>query len=150
MPDYTDMGAVFAAIGEYLRHFNWLVTGGLHYSEFASDAIVSDSGDAIWLNGIQLGEFSAGLHRIVDWGVFSGFSPSVRLDVNDLAVYPIADGNPLFWVANPVMQHPLAEVEIVCFDRGLTLLFSKDQRIEGAFRSYFPEQSTWPRTIKDV
>ena len=39
----------------------------------------------------------------------------------------------------PRIQHPLAEVEIVCWDSGSTLLLCRDQSIGEGFRAYFPE-----------
>ena len=37
------------------------------------------------------------------------------------------------------IQHPLAEVEIVCFDNTSTLLLSRDDDLSRRFRSFFPE-----------
>ncbi|QDT74474.1 hypothetical protein [Lacipirellula limnantheis] len=139
MPYYTDIGVVYDAFGGRLNQFSWLVTGGQHTSYFGPDAIHSADGDATWLTGTQFDAFAKSVHRLVDWGVFSGFPSDAVLDVDNLQVYPYADGNPQFWVANPTIQHPQAEIEIVCFDTALVLLLCRDEALEWTFREHFPE-----------
>lgn len=139
MPYYTDIGVVYDAFEGRLSHFDWLATGGQHPSYFCPDAIHSADGEATWLTGQQFAAFAKSVHRQVNWGVFSGFPPGTVLDVDNLQVYPYADGNRQLWGANPTIQHPQAEVEIVCWDTSLTLLLCRDQTLEQAFRDYFPE-----------
>ena len=73
------------------------------------------------------------------WATLSGFPPSVSLDLENLVVFPYADCNQGFWIDEPKIQHPLAEIEIVCFDSSLMLLLTKDRTIGESFRRYFPE-----------
>lgn len=72
------------------------------------------------------------------WGVFSGFSPEVTLEEVQKYDLPFAEGYKGFWVDNVVIQHPLAEVEIVAWDSSLTLLISKDDNLVHKFRSNLP------------
>jgi hypothetical protein len=72
------------------------------------------------------------------------------LVISNLEVKPYADGNPGFWVENPKLQHPLAKVEIVCFDSSLTLLFSKDQEIGERFKDYFRDAVDIKEYIKKI
>lgn len=88
----------------------------------------------------------AALSAIVDahdvqfiWGVLSGFSPGVTPDLTSLDPYPFADGNEALWRPDLQIQHPLADVEIVCWDSSATILLSRDDDITRRFRLYFPE-----------
>jgi len=71
--------------------------------------------------------------------VFSGIKKEFDIDVNDLSVEPYADGNPNFWIPEPQIQHPLAEIEIVCWDSTSTLFLSKDNEIGQKFKNYFTD-----------
>lgn len=71
--------------------------------------------------------------------MLSGFQPGTSLDLSSLATYPRADGNDALWAPNVSIQHPLAEVEIVCWDSTATLLLSRDDDLTRRFRRFFPE-----------
>ena len=43
-----------------------------------------------------------------------------------------------FWKEKPSIQHPLARIELVAWDSGLTLFISKDEDIVNRFRNAFP------------
>jgi hypothetical protein len=94
-----------------------------------------------WLTGVELTRIVSEHGGRFDWGVLSGFPPTVKLDLERLEVEPYADGNPGFWVARPQVQHPLAEIEIVCWDTSATLLLCREQcrPLAERFRRYFPE-----------
>jgi hypothetical protein len=63
----------------------------------------------------------------------------VAIDVTTLATYPYADGNGALWKPKVSIQHPLAAVEIVCWDSSATLLLSRDDDLTERFRRFFPE-----------
>lgn len=50
---------------------------------------------------------------------------------------PYAEGNPDFWAEQPAIQHPQAEIEIVCWDSTSTLFFSKNEELGNLFHEYF-------------
>ena len=70
--------------------------------------------------------------------MLSGFRPGVELDLGRLEASPYAE-NTALWEPGVRIQHPLAEVEIVCFDNTSTLLLSRDEDLSRRFRSFFPE-----------
>jgi hypothetical protein len=137
----TDLRLVFEALGGRQREFNWLLTDlelnryppGLAYSPKAR------SDEARWLSGTELtGIVEADDVQFI-WGVLSGFRPGTEVDVVIRESCPYADGNAGLWTPNVSIQHPLAEVEIVCWDGSATLLLSRDHDLTERFRRFFPE-----------
>ena len=141
MAYFTDLRLVFRAIGDRQREFNWLVTdlecSWLEVRDGRPEPLPGSG--PYWLTGGELSRLVAEYEMQFIWAVLSGFPPGVSVDLDRLAVVPYADGNAEFWVAEPRIQHPVAEVEIVCWDSTSTLLLCKDQSIGESFRRYFPE-----------
>jgi hypothetical protein len=141
MPFHTDLRLVFEAFGGRAREFNWLLTDielnvyppGLAYSG------VGDRNTARWRSGSELSDIVTTQEIRFVWGVLSGFRPGVTIDPAALDVHPFADGNRSFWAPGARIQHPLADVEIVCWDAGATVLLSHDDDLTRRFRSFFPE-----------
>lgn len=139
MPFHTDLRVVFKAFGGRQVEFNWLLTDldcNFYPPEFQLDL---QPAHPIWLSGEKL-------TRLVDqyaiqfhWAVLSGFAPPISVDLNHLEVEPYADGNETLWVAGAKIQHPLAKVELVCWDGSATLLRSHDEDLTVRFRTFFPE-----------
>jgi hypothetical protein len=139
MPFHTDLRRVFEAFDGREREFNWLLTDvelnvyplGLEY--------IADPETARWRSGAELSDIVKAHEIQFIWGVLSGFRPGVTITPAALDVYPFADGNRSLWTPNPRIQHPLADVEIVCWDSGATLLLSRDDDLTRRFRSFFRE-----------
>ena len=72
------------------------------------------------------------------WAVLSGFDKSCSKDDVLNYEFPAADGYGGFWKEELSIQHPLACVELVAWDGGLTLLISKDEDLVNRFRNAFP------------
>lgn len=141
MPFFTDLRLVFRAIGDRQTEFNWLVTD-LEYVSLGSHGKHAPpfvGAGPHWLSGSELSGLVADNEIQFVWAVLSGFPRGVTLDLAHLEVEPYADGNPGFWEVSPRIQHPLAVVEIVCWDSTSTLLFCQDRTIGESFRRYFPE-----------
>jgi hypothetical protein len=71
------------------------------------------------------------------WGVFSAIEKNEIVDLDTIKEEPYADGNPNFWMNNPVIQHTLAVAELVLWDSTLVLLLSKDNDLSSNFRNTF-------------
>lgn len=141
MSYFTDLRSVFDAIGGRQTSFNWLITD-LEYSWLNPpvDAQSPFSGpQPHWLSGQELTQIIAQYELQFGWAVLSGFPMGITLDPNHLVVEPYADGNPGFWEAHPQIQHPLSEIEIVCWDSTSTLILTRDSSISVSFRRYFPK-----------
>src|ERR1700722_2227902 len=136
---FTDLRLVFRALGDQQRRFNWLVTNlewvRLDEQEESTDEL-SGSGPQ-WVTGDDLTLFVDSYDIQFVWAVFSGFPPGVFLVLSDLELEPYADGNSRLWDPELRIQHPLAEVEIVCWDSTSTLLLCRDPSLAESFRWYF-------------
>ena len=141
MAYFTDLRLVFRAIGDRQREFNWLVTDlECNWLEVRDGRAEPLSGSGpYWLTGRELSRIIAEYEMQFIWAALSGFPPGVEVDLDRLSVVPYADGNRGFWVHRPRIQHPLAEIEIVCWDSTSTLLLCRDRIIGKSFRRYFPE-----------
>lgn len=141
MPFLTDLRLVFEAFGGRQREFNWLITDLElnHYPPGLPYGSDDRSLDARWLSGAELSQIVEENDIQFIWGVLSGFRVGVAIDVATLSTYPYADGNRALWEPTVSIQHPLAEVEIVCWDSTATLLLSRDDDLTERFRRFFPE-----------
>lgn len=138
MSSFTDLRVVFDALGGRQREFNWLLTDLVHYPEVFVDHH-NNARAAFWLSGEELTAIVEATDSLFWWGVLSGFRPGVEIDLAHLEVYPIADMNQALWLPEVGIQHPKAEVEIVCWDSAYTMLLSHDDDLTHRFRAYFPE-----------
>ena len=139
MPFYTDLRTVFKAFGGRQIEFNWLLTNiecNFHPDELQS---ALQSNHRAWLSGETLTRLVEQHDIQFIWGVLSGFTSDVILDPNHLEVVPYADGNRAFWASGVKIQHPLAVVELVCWDSSATLLLSRDADLTTRFRTFFPQ-----------
>ena len=139
MAHHTDLRLVFEAWGGREREFNWLLTDHELNPYPRGIARYIDRESAIWLGGPELSEIVNTYDVQFIWGVLSAFRPDVAINPAALEVHPFADGNESFWVPGTRIQHPLAEVEIVCWDSTATLLLSRDDDLTRRFRTFFPE-----------
>lgn len=139
MPFHTDLKLVFEALGGRQREFNWLITN-LECNHYPDPAIpFYPMSEPLWLADEQLTKVVFEYDIQFIWGVLSGFDRSQVIDIEDLEVEPYADGNRDLWIGHPTIQHPKAQVEIVCWDSTCTLLLSKDDDLTNRFRKFFKD-----------
>ncbi len=136
MKYFTDMRVIFDALDGKQKNYNWLVSD-IELNLYP-DASWYDE-PFIWISGSELTDFVYKNQLQYRWAVFSGFKENIRIDANNLTNLPFAEGNSGFWRDEPKIQHPLAELEIVCWDSSLTLFLSKDPGLARKFGSYFKE-----------
>jgi hypothetical protein len=67
------------------------------------------------------------------------------MDVSSLEVVPSIEGNAGFRIKGPIIQQPLATVEIVCWDSSFVLFLSKDKDLAKKFTSFFSDAKEWSR-----
>ncbi|NEW06854.1 hypothetical protein GK047_12645 [Paenibacillus sp. SYP-B3998] len=157
MPFHTDMRRVFNVFDGKQKDYNWLITDLVYYvgarrsaaNELLPDDLEFEDSEnyptdlldkyIILIDGEELTKIIYGNDIQFVWGVFSGIPKNIEIDTDELEVMPYADGNPKFWIADPTIQHPMADIEVVCWDSTLTLLFSKDEVIGKNFQEYFKD-----------
>jgi len=138
MPYHTDLRLVFEALGGRQREFNWLITD-LELNYYPPRLRNTSREQATWMEGAELSEIVNANDIQFIWGVLSGFRSEITIDISALNPRPFADDNRRLWSPEVAIQHPLAEVEIVCWDSGATLFLTHDDDLSRRFREFFPE-----------
>ncbi len=139
MPYFTDLRLIFKALNNRQIEFNWLITD-LECDFCPPDFQSCLPGPPIlWLSGAELTRIVQQYDIQFQWAVLSGFAPDVLLDLGKLVVKPYADGNAAVWLPNSRIQHPLAQVEIICWDASATLFRSLDTDLLQRFQAFFSE-----------
>ncbi|WP_199485655.1 hypothetical protein [Absiella sp. AM29-15] len=133
---YTRMSKVFEAIHQKQCAYNWLISDVDHVP--SKIEALYDQKHYCWISGDELTKIVQEDDWQWDWAVLSGFDKSIPLSEVLKYPHPYADGYRGFW-KNPVsIQHPLACIEIVCWDSCLTLFISDQQALVENFKAYFP------------
>lgn len=145
---YTYLGPIFEAIQNRQYEYNWLLTDldlnwipddFLDYCDQCKiHKVLWNRNNVYWLTGEQLTNLITKYKIQFIWGVLSGFKNTEVIDIQNLSVLPIAE-TPELWKPGVTVQHSKAEVEIVCWDSGLTILISKDQSIIKNFMGFFED-----------
>jgi hypothetical protein len=135
---YTYLPKLFDSIDNAQKNYNWLVTAcECNVQNRVEDECLKQG--YCWISGDELTKVVHEQHIQWIWAVLSGFEKDVPLEKVLEYPFPEADGYSGFW-HNPItMQHPLAKIEIVPWDSGLTLFFSKDKELVQKFRCGFPQ-----------
>jgi hypothetical protein len=139
MGNRVNLQKVFEAFHNRQVDFNWLITDfecTSHPPEFQPQA---GRPQALWFSGRELTRIIEQNDIQFVWAVLSGFPQQVTLDLNRLDVEPYANGNKSIWAVGAKIQHPLAEVEIVCWDASVILLRSRDADLIRRFNGFFAE-----------
>lgn len=134
---YTYLKKVFNAIENEQIKFNWLITNCECYPK-NEDLNELFSKEYVWISGEKLTDAINKEDIQFIWGVFSGFSKDITLKEILMYDLPFADGNERYWVDNVVIQHPLANIEIVAWDSTLTMFISRDNELVQRYMNSFP------------
>ncbi len=135
MPYHTYLNVILEPFKEQFKNYNWILCDVEYHSANIELPIDMDTDYFI----LSPADFKILLERDIQiwWGVILAvpISYEVKLDVDDL---PYAEGNELIW-KNGNIQHPNAEIEIVCFDSGYTIVKFGKQELSDKFKTYFDE-----------
>lgn len=142
---YTYLNPIFKAINNRQLDYNWLLTD-LELNDMPEDFLnyttrqhiygEQDRRNKYWMTGEQITR-SAEDHDIqFIWGVLVGFRKSVDIELQEQKNILSAESSE-YWIPGATVQHPQAELEIVCWDSSLTMLISKEQSIVANFKQYF-------------
>ncbi len=134
---HTHLDVLMYPILEDLDEFNWLLCDlEFNSTEIREDLPINLDHDYFILTK---DEFSKLLKSDLQiwWGVILAIPKSVDIIVDEDNL-PFAEGNGLIW-ENGNIQYPDAQIEVVCFDSGYTIVKFKDQHLSDKFKSYFTE-----------
>lgn len=134
---HTFLNDVFRAIDQKQRDYNWLITeADLNWCP--DERLLKD---IIWIDGCELTDIIEANSIQFIWGVLSGFKKDIVLDINNLDVIPCADGNENLWNSEVDIQHPLADIEIVCWDSTSTIFMSRDDELSNMYKKYYSDSN---------
>ena len=135
---YTYLSAVFEAIDDVKRQYNWLIADCVCYPENKDLEELFDR-EYCWLSGDELSEIVAREDFQWIWGVLCGFEKHISPE--EVLKYPlpsVQDYNGYYH--NPLaLQHPLAVLEIAPCDSSWLLILSKDKAILDSYRRKHPK-----------
>jgi hypothetical protein len=131
------MKVVFDSLKGKQLDYNWLITDAeLNYYPDESWF----NAPYIWMSGEELNELVYS-HKIqFIWAVFSGFKKDISFNEVSMSTLPTVDIYPDsdYWEGEYI-QHPLAEVEIACWDSSYATFISNDEELAKNFKSHFEE-----------
>ncbi|MFC4323257.1 hypothetical protein [Litchfieldia salsa] len=146
LEDFLELKEILNSFNGLEKEYNWLLTDldwsyPDNYLDYFMDYRIYDDSSHCRNNYLITGENLNKLANMKEvyfiWGVFSAIEKNEIVDLDTIQEEPYADGNPNFWVENPVIQHPLAVAELVLWDSSLVLLLSKDNGFSSNFRNTF-------------
>ncbi len=127
---------IFDALEGLQREWNWLITDWECFPQTDRFRRLL-TGEACWLSGGELDALVQEEDVQWIWGVFSAFRPGVKRE-EALRFLPRVRDNAPFWSAPPVIQHPLAEIELIACDSSAVLLLSRGEEPVRRFLRAFP------------
>ena len=137
---YTYMLEIILAIGGNDLRYKWLITDVTAYPQDDGqyDSLMKNNDYLILSNSDFLKMLSNCDFQWI-WAVFSAIPEDISNDIILKYDLPYADGNgDIFKDDVAVIQHPLADIEIVAEDSSSVLIVSKDHQIAEKFKDLFP------------
>lgn len=143
---YTVMLKVINAIGGRDLKYNWLITDIEAYPQKGLKELDEDlynyltEKDYVFISNSDLLDILEKNDFQWIWGVFSAIP--VNYSIEEILKYelPYAEDNRDIYLDNNfVIQHPLAEVEIVAFDSSGMHIVAKDKDICDKFKTIYPD-----------
>ncbi len=137
---YTYMLEIILAIGGNNLKYKWLITDITAYPQDNRqyDNLIENNSYLILSNYDFIKMLSEWDFQWI-WAVFSAIPENISNDVILKYKLPYADGNEEIYKDNiAVIQHPLADIEIVAEDSSSVFLVSKENHIAEKFKGLFP------------
>ena len=137
---YTDMLKVLEAIGGLKLNYNWYITDIEVYPQDKNNNLIKQyDNNYLFLSNEELIELLSKNNFNWVWGCFSAIP--VKYTIDDIQKYdmPYCNGNYTIHGDTPIIQHPLAEIEIDAEDSSSVSIVSKDDNIAELFKKRFPE-----------
>ena len=143
---YTHMLKILNAIGGRNLDYNWLITDIEAYPQKSNYEIdenlyklLKDKNYVFISNNDLLDILEKNDFQWI-WGVFSAIPK--QYSEEEILEYelPYADGNEYIYKDDSfIIQHPLADIEIVAFDSSLVHIVAKDDEIADKFKELYKE-----------
>jgi hypothetical protein len=133
---HTYLNEVLIPILDDLEGFNWLLCD-LEFGYTGMTELPINMDEDYFL--LSENEFNKLLNADVQiyWGVILGIPPSINIEI-DKDNLPYAEGNGVV-VKNGNIQHKDAQIEVICYDSGYTIVKFRDPYLSDKFKNYFTE-----------
>jgi len=141
---FTNLGEAFDVLDNEVREYNWLLSN-YECNVYPSKKIpMNNDKQFLWFNGDEFVDILKEHNIQFIWGVATAYAKDIPL--KEILKYPLpfADGNPAFWEMETTMQNPLADIELVPWDSGFLLVFSKSKEVIERFAKEYPDSSDDP------
>jgi len=141
---FTNLGEALDVLGDEARKYNWLISN-YDCNIYPTEKIpMNNDKFFVWFSGDELIDILREHEIQFIWGVATAYTKDIPLE--EILKYPLpfADGNPAFWEAETTMQNPLADIELVPWDSGFLLVFSKSKEFIEKFAKEYPDSSDDP------
>ena len=136
---YTYMLKILNGIGGKKLKYNWLITDIIAYPQNNGKIFKSImEEDYVFLSTEQLIELLCIEDFQWIWAVFSAIPENYLLEEVLRFDLPFADGNGDIYNNIPIIQHPLAEIEIDAYDSTAVAIVSKDVKVANLFKEIYP------------
>lgn len=133
---HTYLNQILEPILDYVEDYNWLIADVEFHSFYEGKLPIDIDQDYFILSP---SEFDVLLSADVQiwWGVVLAIPKNIDIKI-DKHNLPFAEGNELIWRDGNI-QHKDADIEIVAFDSGYTIVKFKDEKVSDKFHAFFPE-----------
>ncbi len=125
---YADLKLIFNISRINCERYNWLITG-IKLDVITCDLFKKSTGD-YYIDGEKLKKSINNASQKINSGILSAIPTDCRLNKEELLAINLPDTESIdLFYPEVVMQHPLAEIEIVYFDNSFVIIKSIHQHI---------------------
>ncbi len=137
---YTHMLEIILALGGKALPYKWLISGMEAYpAEREKYADMVEKNEYLILSNTELLEMLTEDDFQWIWAIFSAI-PEQRSDAEILEYeLPSVDNVEIYKKDVAIIQHPLAELEIVAVDSSNAFIVARDEKMAEKFRDLFPK-----------
>ena len=134
---HTYLAELLKPIDDEIENYNWIISD-FEYNGTGSyvELPINYDHDYFILSPQQFKSL-VDINVQIYWGVILGVPlyKTIEVDENNL---PFAEGNDLIW-KNGNIQHPDAEIEVICYDSSCTIIKFRHKALSDKFKNYFTE-----------
>lgn len=138
---YTHMLKILNSIGGKSLNYNWLISNIMAYPQDNGelDKLILEN-EYLFIDNLELIEILEKKDFQWIWAVFSAIPKQYTIEEVLKYNIPFAENNTFIYQDNnSIIQHPLADIEIVAEDSSSVFIVSKDDDIIEKFKKIYPK-----------
>lgn len=136
---YTYLLKLINSLGGRTLKYNWLITDIEAYPKSSSkiDDMIKEN-EYLFLSTDELLDILEDQDFQWIWGVFSAIPETYPEEEVLKYKLPFAEDNKALYQEIPIIQHPLADIEVVAFDASFVQIVSNNDRYLELFKKTYP------------